>query len=476
MLRSRAALTIGSLLCSLHVCCGTPDADARPQLVVVVDTDLPTVGLVTEDDTLALDAAVDTLSIDAIGTCDALDVVAPDPRDWPVSFGIPSEFASNRRIRLRLRLFRGRLAAIGVDDCGNTTLVPKPEVTVDRGLDLELPEQGVRTVLVRLSGDCLNTVPNFGAGETCIDGARPSSGLRDGVSTIERTPLPASRVGTWANAREVPCSTPETADRECIPGGFTLLGDPDLVGFADGIDYKNDPLPLRPVVVSPFFLDRNEYTVARLKALLARPDAPNLSLPDARNPASRDFRHCTWLGPDDPASDALPLNCIQHASSLEICRAEGGSLPSEAQWEHAARGRGAGRPYPWGEVPPTCCTASLARDDATCPGIGPEASGAHADPRGCAVSDVSRDGVLDLGGNVSEQQLDRLQPYSQGCWSAPGVRVDPVCDAEVDTYAIRGGNWERSFTSALAALRTTGLDGIALPTIGFRCAYPDRRQ
>jgi formylglycine-generating enzyme required for sulfatase activity len=463
-------------LATLFVClvvasCGTPAGDARPQLVVVVDTDLPPVGLVAEDETLALDAAVDTLRIDVVGRCDALVVVAPDPRDWPVSFGVPREAAPGGTVRLRLRLFRGRFATKGVDACGKTTLEPPAGVTVDRGLELELPDEGVRTVLVRLSGDCWGARSNFHTGNTCVDAAQPNAALSEGVSTIERAPLPASRSGTWPAARETRCSRPEDADRICIRGGFTLLGDQELVGYADGVQYKLDPVPLRAVVVSPFLIDRTEYTVGRLRALLARPGVTQ-SLPDARGAPSTRFRDCTWLGAANSSSDALPVNCITRARALEICRADGGTLPSEAQWEHAARGRGSGRGYPWGDQAPSCCTAGLARDGVTCPGVGPEASAAHAAVSGCPVADVSRDGVLDLGGNVAEQTLDRLQPYSAGCWAEPGVLVDPICEANVDTYAIRGGHWNNTLASALAALRATGVNVTSSPTAGFRCTYP----
>ena len=76
-------------------------------------------------------------------------------------------------------------------------------------------------------------------------------------------------------------------------------------------------------------LDRTELTVGMLRKLgvaaLGAEEAP--TAPDG----TTDLSTCTWRGFDDATNDALPLNCVSWKTALQICRARGGSLPTEAQ-------------------------------------------------------------------------------------------------------------------------------------------------
>src|SRR5262249_32650321 len=149
--------------------------------------------------------------------------------------------------------------------------------------------------------------------------------------------------------------TPGDGEKVCIKGGFTLLGDPNLDGFIDGINFRVSSAPIRPVLVSPFLLDRTEFTVGRLKALVERGlkmDDP----PDAHREGDVP-NYCNWEGPDDD----MPVNCVPLATARQICQFDQGDIPHEAQWEHAARGRGQRRSYPWGNTAPECCSAAIFR-------------------------------------------------------------------------------------------------------------------
>src|SRR5262249_517729 len=136
-------------------------------------------------------------------------------------------------------------------------------------------------------------------------------------------------------------------------------------------------------------------------------------------------------GPDLDTNDALPVNCITWEAARRACQLASGDLPSEAQWEHAARGRGQARTFPWGDSPPDCGTASYARQaygvigaGVLCPGIGPEPIGSHPASPDCEqTGDVSRDGVLDLAGSMTEATRDRALRW---CWR--GIGTDPVCE------------------------------------------------
>jgi formylglycine-generating enzyme required for sulfatase activity len=471
-------------------------APPRPQLVVEVDLDVPLPVQLAGQDELAGDSAVDTLRVDAFRgdgwsqPFDLRDFIAPAPDDWPLSFGVvPGEVSFDEPIHLRLRAFRGRLGSPGTLD-GAATIDPPTDLSIDRLVSVMPPAEGVRRVRVMLRGDCLGVFNTFDSDpakvRTCVDDARKQAAPEEDVAETEEGEKAPTQAGTWAGALPVPCSGPSPAgvDAVCVPGGFSVLGALAFEGTGDGI-YDEEPTPLRPVRLSPFFLDRTEVTVGALRELLADP-AKDLSgvTPLFQDDAMEDGQYCTWLGPDDPANDALPLNCLKRSDAAAICEARGGSLPSEAQWEHAARGRGRGSLYPWGDLEPTgaadCCLLSAAREPsvnsaaALCPGEGVEPAGSHPATPACkGLGDQSRDGVLDLAGSLTELVADSFLPYSASCWlRGTGALLDPLCiePTEIDQVC-RGGNWNGGQSASAAPFRHSF--NAQRPTSGFRCAYKD---
>jgi formylglycine-generating enzyme required for sulfatase activity len=289
-----------------------------------------------------------------------------------------------------------------------------------------------------------------------------SASVRDGVTDAQDRPTVA---GTWTGAHERPCGAPATEGRVCIPGGFSVLGDPVLSGFAT--DVSLDAVPQKPVLVSPFFMDKTELTVGRFRELVVEGNIHG-TLPAVRSTSEP---NATWLGPYDSSNDDLPVNYIQWPTAKEACEALGGRLPTEAEYEHAARGRGQERRFPWGDQAPTCCAAAILRVTAFCDGT-VDAVGSHADPASCdGIADVSRDGVLDLAGNVSEMTSDAFVSYDAPCWSRPGILVDPSCEAGADSqHVARGGSWGSGTIVGLGAWRGSSLIS---SDVGVRCVYPD---
>jgi hypothetical protein len=190
--------------------------------------------------------------------------------------------------------------------------------------------------------------------------------------------------------------------------------------------------------------------------------------------------YCTWLGAGDTSDDTLPVNCIEWQAASAACTDAHGALPSEAQWEHAARGRGQGRLYPWGDASPACCVASLSRDPvlSEC-GFGIEPVGTHPAVASCPFADLSRDLVEDLGGSMEELQIDSDDEYSAPCWAHEGVPRDPVCTPMTGAvghgHIERGGDWSSGGAAALSVLRRPiALGGSTVA--GFRCVYPAGAQ
>lgn len=453
------------------------DAPPRAQWLLVLDTTAPLVDDLRRDATLSADLAVDTLRIDILaarrdGPAEVTEsrvIVAPSPESFPLSLGIVPD--GDHGALVRVRLFRGALAATGRGPAGETVTDPFPETTIDRLVHLG-SATGVPVAKVVLDADCLGVPSSFGeVRRTCLDGGTRSGDPADGIVVTADAPQ-ARFASVVPFARAAPCGGAAPKGAVCVPGGFTVLGDRRLEGFSEG-----GMVPLRPVLLSPFFLDETEFTVGRFRALVA---SGKLKTAPPKTRLSTDiFRaDCTWTGAADGSADALPLNCISVASAEAACAAEGGTLPSEAEWEHAARGRGERRSYPWGEEAPSCCTASVSRENPVttlvlCKGRGPEAAGSHRPTAGCpGGGDLSRDGVSDLGGSLAEVLRDKFRPYESNCLGPSGIARDPVCADPAAPFRVRrGGEWSAGTLIAMSALRHATV-GDGDNVTGFRCRYP----
>lgn len=149
-----------------------------------------------------------------------------------------------------------------------------------------------------------------------------------------------------------------------------------------------------------------------------------------------------------------PANCVSYNQASFYCEAASKRLPTEEEWEWAARGGPAANLYPWGNATPTAADSpawlcwSAARDgSATWPG---RPSGTC--PAGFYPAGANPFGLLDMSGNVWQWTNSEMYPDGSG-------------------YITRGGGWDNTDPSRM----TVGFrNGPALPTfshygIGFRC-------
>ncbi len=448
-------------------------APARPQLLLYIDTDTPVVDQLAAGPELSSDAAVDSVHVEVLSdngdTIEARDITAPDPGDWPVSFGVIPDRGAGQVLHVRVRAYNSAFV-LASDD---TTLAASANVIIDRLVDVTSTGEGVESRQVVLSGDCFGARPTFATvaapqAVTCVDAGNPTGAATDGVVSVGGAPA-STAAGTWARAIEQKCPGTAPSGTACIDGGVTFLGDLSLAGFTDGLTQR-DSTPLRPAALSPFYLDVDEFTVGRYRALVG---AGKLAAPAAGSSTT----DCTWLSVSDGANDALPMNCVSRDVAAAACAAVGGKLPTEARWEHAARGRGKRFTYPWGNDDPQCCSASYGRTapdeqpSMACAGTGPQPAGSHVAAAGCSgPSDVSPDGVADLCGSVQEWTSETYADYDDPCWGTT-IALDPTCTpATGENLVARGGAWSSPPFLILSAMRFTPVDS-GSEDIGFRCAY-----
>ena len=238
------------------------------------------------------------------------------------------------------------------------------------------------------------------------------------------------------SCREVDACTREPdSDQVCIPGGWFVRGD----------DADPDARPAQEVYVPAFWMDVTEVSVG-------------------------EFNECVAVGacagPASPLASNLPITNIPTTAMQDFCTFRRGRLPTETEWERAARGDD-GRRYPWGDEP-SCDRANWVG----CPGAdGPTAVGAFPDG-------ASPYGVLNLAGNAAEV-TDSL--YEPGGY--PRLRGDAVCDPNRPTemgrpIIVRGCSWlapvgttpDEAFDDCRATSRSTGSFDARIGRRGFRCA------
>lgn len=205
-----------------------------------------------------------------------------------------------------------------------------------------------------------------------------------------------------------------------VPAGVFLMG---------GESPENTPV--HEVVVARFYLDDKEVTMQAYGACVTA-------------------GACKPPGVDNPFCNALfsdrgdhPVNCVDWQNADAFCRHVGKRLPTEPEWEYAARGGAEQRPYSWGVEEPDRHRSCYMHEGGSCP-VGAHPAGAF--------------GLHDMTGNVWE-------------WTASWYGQFPGEAAAGTTKVYRGGSWSRRFAKWMRNdLRNRYRPDEHSASLGFRCA------
>ena len=406
------------------------------------------------------------------GCVNDFDVTAEMFARGTVSIGVP--LGDQSGYVLHARLYLRRLA---------TPDGPAPDATIDKLVSIPTADSGMSDGLVFFDTD------SAGASHD------PTSDTADALATYDGS---SSSVGSWPQAQRVGCdetATPPPQGAVCIPGGAYWMGTQD-----------GQPLPNRSAtwhrlaVMSPFYLDADEVSVARFRAAGL---APFITF---RQSGVAEALWCTFTTTTGPY-ESFPVNCLDVQRATPLCQAGGGALPTGAQFEYVATQLGRS-PYPWGFDEPSCPGVVWSRESSeftkglTANGVCYDASGgAFTDPgtgahiggpeaptictsSPCAFLDrVVLDAsaappveVRNLAGNVAELTSDR--PFSEtdaDCWGAQaGVIDDPTCPMKSGGHSeVRASDWAGDSVVSVRAENVLDLPpSTSAPNFGFRCAYP----
>lgn len=214
-----------------------------------------------------------------------------------------------------------------------------------------------------------------------------------------------------------------------------------------------DELFRHRVKLSAFYLDRREVSVAEYASCVRIGRCK--AAPYERG--ARRFERATF-----------PATLVTWDDASTFCAARGARLPTEAEFERAARGA-SGRRFPWGEL----VNDRLANHGRLGVDSSDAADGfAELAPVGSFVAGRTPDGFFDLAGNAAEWVQDRYATqYSDRPVTDP---EGPDAANATSARVVRGGSYESPMAWLRGAARGAALPGDRRPSLGFRCARSQR--
>ncbi len=312
---------------------------------------------------------------------------------------------------------------------------------------------------------------------------------------LRRKKVPAdNELASTQSPSELPASV-------LVPGGSFNMGSESYelasaLYWCDAMDKEHCPgelfkreQPRRRVQISPFWMDTTEVTNEQFVLWLNQladlhiehgPEdqtwvwagtARILNM-DSAGGMPHGIEHQKGLFSTLPALKRKPARLMTWPAAQRYCEEQGKRLPTEAEWEFAARGS-EGRRFPWGATEPRCDGVAFARLK------GMACERFQTDPLadvGTSKQDRTPLGIYDLGGNVSEWVADRFVDRYPDC---PQPCLDPYVPESEDTHPImrvlRGGSYSQIVSLLRSAGRARLPQSDVFQDLGFRCVKSDSR-
>jgi len=253
---------------------------------------------------------------------------------------------------------------------------------------------------------------------------------------------------TPAQTPAPPSETFDASEMVIIPAGTFWLGcDP---AHNSNLSCLKDELPSQSVQLPEFEIDKHEVTNAKYaECVQAGACTPPSSL--ASETREKYF--------DTPEFADFPVIFVSWKQASAYCTWAGKRLPTEAEWEKAARGT-TKNTFPWGDAAPNCDTSNAIKAGVL------ETCTTDTQRVGSYPGGASPDGVLDMAGNVWEWTASRYVANY-----LPGAPEEALTGGPADLYrVVRGGGWDSAPLNLLISSRSFDPDFHSSDNLGFRCA------
>lgn len=282
---------------------------------------------------------------------------------------------------------------------------------------------------------------------------RPVTASTEAGPEGSSTPTPlTSGAASPSSSEEAVRLQPFLTDMVKVPKGTFTMGSEK---------YEKIEKPAHKVTLTrAFYIDRTEVTAQAYASCVedgkCKPNTVH----------NGDVVETTYGCNTDKNNPRHPVNCVDRMQAAAYCASVGKRLPTEAEWEYAARGSADERDYPWGNDAPTTCAKAVAL------GV----TGPCTENRkgtfdvGSAVEGKSPFGALDMAGNVWEWVADGYQDYPPVA-DGSDTEMDPKVEVVNGGRAIlRGGSYDYSPAMARLTNRLPFPATSANVSMGFRCA------
>ena len=324
---------------------------------------------------------------------------------------------------------------------------------------------------------CLAALATVGLAAVRMLGSTPTSAPGSAPIRVEETaspvnpapadlPTPTDSFVSFTPTIELPTDTP-TADpdagRVSPMDGMTLLYVPEGEFVMGGNDaYFDQAKPVHTVYLDTFWIDKFEVTNSMFTLFTSQTgyvgELEKQNITWFYNGSWYDRSGAGWRNPFGPGTSLdgradYPVIQITWNDAVAYCAWAGRRLPTEAEWEKAARGSDAYL-YPWGNTLPSSNLANYENlvGDIVQVGSYPE--------------NVSPFGALDMAGNVYEWVAD----YYDNTYYASSPSSNPTGPASGKYRVMRGGSWQLEAHRLLTYEREVSKPDYGNSNLGFRCA------